>query len=328
MGKSFRYEARKAYEKSEWGILPDDQRQLVDVPKKSLADIDRSNESNNNKIREMISSYHHDEIGIVFLNAVQGDAKIIRFSDGKVMVVDCNIDEAPENIIEYLKEAGIKKIDYLVITHQHHDHFSGLKEIADNFEVNEVWTTAYRRKKSEESEETYQKYKEEYLDGVKTLKNNGATVKTPSARNDPKVDNGEYEVKVLGPSSYVQGNNEDIHEESMAIQIRHKNNSILLTGDTTNDGLERIRSNYDIHNTTILQGSHHGSDEGANPDAIKEAHPKFTIISVGKNNPHGHPHDEAMETYRKNTQRSVYRTDKGNIGFRLKSDGEILDIQQ
>jgi|GEM_PF-1919365 len=329
MGKSFRLGIRQPYEKPEWGNLPDDQQQLVDAPKKSSDEIDTSGEPNDKKIQEMISTYHPDEIGLVFLNAGQGDATIIRLPDGKVMVVDCNVDDAPENIIEYLKEAGITKIDYLVITHPHHDHVSGLKEIANNFEVKEVWTTEFRRKKSEETEESYQKYKEEYLEGIKTLKQQGAEVKSPTAKNEPRIDNGKIEVKVLGPSSYVQGDNEDIHEESLAIQIRHgKNNSILLLGDTTNHGLDRIRSNYDINNTTLLHASHHGSDEGANPDTIKEAHPKYTIIPVGKNNPHGHPHDDAMNTYRKNTQRTVYRTDHGNIGFRLNSNGDVLDIQK
>lgn len=329
MGKSDRISKRKPQIKPGWGILPDGQEQLVDAPKKSMSEIDRSDISTEEKIQDMIATYHPDEIGFVFLDAGQGDATIIRLPNGKVMVVDCNVDNAPENIIDYLKDAGIERIDYLVVTHPHHDHVSGLKEIADNFEVGEVWTTEYRRKKSEESEESYQKYKEEYLDGIKTLKRNGAIIKTPTASNDPIIDDGKVEVKILGPSAYVQGNNEDIHEESMAIQIRHEGrNDILLTGDTTNHGLDRIRSNYDISNTKILHASHHGSDQGANEEAIKTAHPEFTIIPVGKNNPHGHPHDDALDIYKKNTQRRVYRTDHGNIGFRLNSNGDVLDIQE
>ncbi|MEN6442523.1 MAG: MBL fold metallo-hydrolase [Methanoregula sp.] len=329
MGKSDRIPKRIPYTKPGWGTLPDGQEQLVDPPKKSMSEIDTSDISNEEKIQDMIATYHPDEIGFVFLDAGQGDATIIRLPNGKIMVVDCNVDNAPENIIQYLKDAGIERIDYLVVTHPHHDHMSGLKDVADNFEVVEVWTTQYHRKKSEESEENYQKYKEEYLDGIKTLKRKGAIVRTPTASNDPIVDDGKVEIKSLGPSLYVQGNNEDIHEESLAIQIRHQGKNIaFFPGDTTDHGLDRIRSNFDINDTRILHASHHGSDQGANEEAIKAMHPELTIIPVGKNNPHGHPHDDAMNTYRKNTRRRVYRTDHGNVGVRLNSNGDILDIQK
>jgi competence protein ComEC len=328
MGKSYRIPSRKPFTKPELGILPDGQQTIVDAPKKSIREIDKSSGTNKEKIQDMIATYHPDEIGVVFLNVGQGDATIIRFPDGKVMVVDCNVDNSPEDIVEYLKDAGIERIDYLVITHQHHDHTSGLKDIADNFEVGEVWTTQYRRKKSEESEESYQTHKEEYLAGINTLKRKGADIKTPTAKNEPIIEDGKIKVKVLGPSSYVQGNNEDIHEESMAIQIKFGPKSIFLPGDTTTKGIHRINSNYDLKNTTIWHAPHHGSGEGLHEDALREAKPKFTIVSVGKDNPHGHPHDEAMNRYRKYTQRKVYRTDKGNIGIRLNSKGDDLDIQE
>ncbi len=280
------------------------------------------------RIKEMVSKYHPDEIGIVYLNAGQGDATIVRLPNGKVMVIDCNTDNAPENIVDYLKKAGIKKIDYLVITHPHLDHMSGTKEIANNIKVEEVWITKYRRKEESESQESYEKYREHYIDGLKKLRSKGTKMRLHFAKNEPVIEEGKLKIRVLGPSYCSKDKNEDIHEESMALQIKFGKTSMVFTGDTPNNGLDRIRRHYDIKGTTVWHASHHGSNEGANEEAIKEANPKYTVIPVGKGNYHRHPHEEAKKIYDKYTEKRVYRTDEGNIGFRLNSEGESIDGQE
>ena len=304
-------------------------KKIKESQQRSIEQLKQIAEKNKAKrIKEMVTTSHPDEIGVVYLNAGQGDATIVRLPNGKVMVVDCNIEKSPENIVEYLKEAGIKKIDYLVITHPHYDHMSGMKEIAENFEVDEVWTTRFRRKKESESQESFEKYKKCYIDGLRTLKKNGTQIKIPSAKNAPAVEEGKLKIKVLGPSYSSQGKNKDIHEESIALQIKFGKTSMVFTGDTTNKGLDRIKDYYDIKNTTVWHASHHGSKEGANEEALKIANPKYTVIPVGKGNYHGHPHEEAKEIYKKHTEKKVYRTDEGNIGFRFNSKGESIEVQE
>jgi competence protein ComEC len=306
--------------------LPDGQKRLDDGP--DPQPWERSAKDKVEKIRQMIATTRPGELGIVCLDAGQGDATIVRLPNGKVMVVDCNVDNSPEDIVKYLKDAGIKRIDYLVITHPHYDHMSGMKEIADNFEVGEVWTTDYKRKRSEEPPESYEAYRDAYVKGLGKLERKGTTVKKPTASNDPIVKDGNLEVRVLGPSASVQGNNEDIHEESLVVQIKTGKTSVVFTGDTTNGQLDRICKYYPVKDTTLWHASHHGSNEGANEDVLRQVQPKYTVIPVGKGNPHGHPHDDAMKTYRKTTQEKVYRTDKGNIGFRFNSDGYCVEMQE
>jgi len=280
------------------------------------------------RIKEMIASSNPDEIGIVYLNAGQGDATIVRLPNGKIMVIDCNTDESPENIVQYLKKAGITKIDYLVITHPHSDHMSGTKEIADNFEVGEVWTADYTRHKSEESPESYEKYKETYVAGLKKMEREGTEIKTPSAKTDPIVKDGKLEIRILGPSKSVQGDNEDIHEESLVLQIKFGKTSFVFTGDTSNEQQDRIAEYYPVKDTTIWHASHHGSTSGANEDVMKKVKPQYTVIPVGEDNPHQHPHDDALKIYERTTKKKVYRTDNGNIGFRFNADGDSIEVQE
>jgi competence protein ComEC len=320
-------DAPLAYRKNHLIIrLPDGQKRLDEFSDRRSQKHLVKNKAE--KIRQMISSSHPGEIGVVFLNAGQGDATILRLPNGKVMVIDCNIDNSPENIVDYLKDAGIKRIDYLVITHPHYDHMSGTKEIADNFEVGEVWTTDYKRKKAEESPESYEAYKDAYVKGLNKLEKKGAKIKKPMASNNPLVKDGELEIKALGPSSYIQGNNEDIHEESLVIQIRVGKTTAVFAGDTTNSQQDRICKYYPVKGTTIWHASHHGSVEGANEEVMREVRPKYTVIPVGKGNNHGHPNKDAMNTYNKYTQKKVYRTDKGNIGFEFNSKGDGIEIQE
>lgn len=279
------------------------------------------------RIREMITTSHPDEIGVVYLNAGQGDATIVRLPNGKVMVIDCNVDNSPENIVGYLKSAEIKKIDNLVITHPHYDHMSGMKEIANNFEVGEIWKTQFKRKKELESQDSYEKYKE-YLGGLRKLVKEGTEIKMPTSKNKPFVDEEKLKIKVLGPSQSSQSKNENIHKESLVLQIKFGKTSLMFTGDTPNDELDRINDYYNIKNTTIWHASHHGSNEGANEAVLKKASPKYTVIPVGKDNDHGHPHEDAEKIYSTYTEKKVYRTDEGNIGFRLNSEGEVIDVQQ
>lgn len=310
------------------GPSPETTRKLRELRERSFEQLKRIAERNKaQRIKEMVSTCHPDELGVIFLNAGEGDATIIRFPNGEVMVVDCNIDQSPENIVEYLKKAGIKKIDYLVITHPHYDHMSGMKEIADNFEVGEVWTTKFRRKKEEESQESYEKYKESYLKGLKKLHQKGTKIRFPTAKSETYKEAGRVKIYAYGPSSAASGKDEDIHEESIAVKVKFGKAAIFFAGDTTNRGLDRIRRNYPLKDVTIWHASHHGSREGANEEALKEARPKYTVIPVGRGNYHGHPHDEAKKIYSRHTEKKVYRTDEGNTGFRFNSNGESIEIQ-
>ena len=68
----------------------------------------------------------------------------------------------------------------------------------------------------------------------------------------------------------------------------------------------------------ILKVGHHGSKTSSSKEFINEINPKYSIISVGKNNRYGHPNKEVLEIF-KNSK--IYRTDKdGSIMFKIKNN--------
>ena len=79
-----------------------------------------------------------------------------------------------------------------------------------------------------------------------------------------------------------------------------------------------ILGKYNISNIDVLKVGHHGSKTSSSEEFINEINPKYSIISVGKNNRYGHPNKEVLN----NLENSIiYRTDQaGSIMFKIKNN--------
>ena len=90
-------------------------------------------------------------------------------------------------------------------------------------------------------------------------------------------------------------------------------------GDASKKREKDILDEYDISNIDVLKVGHHGSNTSSSKEFIKKMNPKYSIISVGKNNRYGHPKDEVLETLKKS---KIYRTDiDGSIEIKLNKNG-------
>ena len=75
---------------------------------------------------------------------------------------------------------------------------------------------------------------------------------------------------------------------------------------------------YNISNIDVLKVGHHGSKTSSSEDFVKEINPKYSIISVGKNNRYGHPNKEVLDNLEDS---KIYRTDKqGSVMFKIKNN--------
>ena len=90
-------------------------------------------------------------------------------------------------------------------------------------------------------------------------------------------------------------------------------------GDAGINKEEDIINKYDIKNIDFLKVGHHGSNTSSSKDFIDKIKPRYSIISVGKNNRYGHPNEEVLSTLKSS---KIYRTDKdGTIEVRIKGSG-------
>ena len=96
------------------------------------------------------------------------------------------------------------------------------------------------------------------------------------------------------------------------------NHKFLFMGDAGIEVEEDLIKKYNLHNIDVLKVGHHGSKTSSGKNFIDEINPKYSIISVGKNNRYGHPNDNALEILENS---KIYRTDiDGSIMFKIKNN--------
>ncbi len=108
------------------------------------------------------------------------------------------------------------------------------------------------------------------------------------------------------------------NDNSIVIYTKLYNYQLLFMGDAGRKVEEKILKEYNINNIDIIKVGHHGSYTSSSSYFINNIRPKYSIISVGKNNKYGHPHKQVLDNL-KNT--SIYRTDiDGSIMFKIKNN--------
>ena len=132
---------------------------------------------------------------------------------------------------------------------------------------------------------------------------------------------GSCNVQLFCPESESPDN---LNNTSIMVKVVCGNNSFLFTGDAERyEEHDILSQGYDL-SATVLKAGHHGSDSSSSYPFLRSAMPEYVVISCGKNNEYGHPHDNALSRFRDVGART-YRTDlQGDIIF--KSDGNTITI--
>ncbi len=224
---------------------------------------------------------------ITFIDVGQGDSALIELAGNKGNIL---IDAY--NSFDYLKRKGLKRIDYLVLTHSDNDHIADFKKIYDYFDVKMI---------------VYPKYD----DGFESLIGDYPNKIMVDYTSKLLVD--DYEIDVLGPIK----RHEDKNSNSVVLKLKISNYVFLFTGDMEEEEEKDLVNMY--HNylkSDVLKVGHHGSNTSSSDMFIKYVNPKYSIISVGLNNKYGHPNKEVLDRLIKYSK--IYQTCiSGNITFNI-----------
>ena len=234
---------------------------------------------------------------LLALDVGEGDSLILK-NNSKTILIDTGRNNS-NNTINYLKSKGIRNIDYLILTHGDADHMGEALNIVNNYKVDKVIFNIG-----------------EYNDLEKELIKTLSTKKIPYYKNIKEITINNNKLTFLYTKEYDNEN-----DNSNVIYTKINNYKILLMGDAEYNKEKDIINKYNLSNVDILKVGHHGSKTSSNNDFINIINPKYSIISVGKNN-YGHPNKEVLNNLSKS---NIYRTDKdGSIMFKLSSKLEII----
>ena len=108
------------------------------------------------------------------------------------------------------------------------------------------------------------------------------------------------------------------NDNSNVIYTELNGYKFMFMGDASVTTEKEILDKYNLPNIDVLKVGHHGSKTSSSKEFINEINPKYSIISVGKNNRYGHPNKEVLDTL---NDSKIYRTDQdGSIMFKIKKD--------
>lgn len=238
-----------------------------------------------------ISPYLNSNFEVLMFEVGEADCHLIKYPYNKnTILIDTGKNEykIKNEVIPYLKSIGIKKIDYLIITHGDEDHIGGSITLINNFQVKNVVLN-----------------KGTFTDLEKELIKNLNKKKIPYQININKINLSNHTIYLLNNTKY---NNEN--DNSIITYFTYQKYKFLYMGDASITTEDNLLENYNLNNISILKVGHHGSNTSSSKDFISQINPSISLISVGENNIYHHPNKEVINNLSKSR---IYRTDINNM---------------
>ena len=257
-----------------------------------------------------------DKLHVSFLDVGQGDAILIQTPGHQNILIDGGPD--PQRInLELSKKLPFwdRTIDLMISTQPQADHITGLVEVLQRYKVKQVLEPGVSYNSS-----VYQEW-------LQLVKEKQITYNT--ARAGLELDLGEgIKIEVLNPpAELLQGTSHDVDNNGVVIKLSWGKVSFLFTADIREEAEFELIGQRANFRSTVLKVAHHGSKTSTSPQFLAVVDPGVAVISVGANNPFGHPGPEVVERLIDRLgEEKVYRTDEdGAIEFI--TDGEKLWVK-
>jgi competence protein ComEC len=264
------------------------------------------------------------------LDVGQGTAVLLRTADRHAALFDAG--PADCHLGAQLRSLGVKRLDLVVISHPHADHFAGLADALDAVEVGSFTDRVQiaRLESDVASEAAGGAEARQYLELRALLAERGCH--TALAVSGASFPFHGVAIKLWVPakplvleetlnpwgSGRSPPSGDELNAGSVVVMLELDGSRFLLPGDAEADTLEQYR----LPDTDVLVVGHHGSRGAVSTALLQRLRPGLAVISVGEGNTYGHPDAETLATLRASGN-TVLRTDRsGWVSLRTK-DGAM-----
>lgn len=246
---------------------------------------------------------------LAFLDVGQGDAIFIQSPTGTQVLIDGGINRDVLAELALVMPFFDHSLDVVIATHPDKDHIGGLPHVFERYQVAHIIDPGL-----EDTSDAYALYADR-------LKAEGATYRTAERGDVIDLGGGAY-LRVLFPDGAFAA--KDKNDASVIVQLVYGETEVLLTGDASDD-IERQLIALDAHlESDILKAGHHGSKTSTAQEFLDVVDPEYVVVSAGKDNSYGHPHDEVVERLVAASTTILVTFEEGTIVF--ESNGDVFTL--
>lgn len=254
---------------------------------------------------------------VTFLDVGEGDSAVVRAPSGLTILIDGGGEAGPQpgpgdagdNVVApALMMFGVRRLDAVVLTHPDEDHVGGLDSV-----IEEVPARLIVEPCLPVDTRAYDEFREQ-------ARRSHIPVHRARAGQMFRLGDGIM-ARVLHPgAARITGTGADPNNNSVVLRLVYQDVSFLLPGDLEREGEEVLLNSGAPLRSTVLKVAHHGSETGTSPAFLAAVEPKLAIISVGRDNPFGHPSRLTLSRLRR-AGAEIMRTDLDGA-ITVKTNGE------
>lgn len=259
--------------------------------------------------------YLDSSLYVYYLDVGQGDSsliitphlkEVILIDTGGKLSFDTKLEGdksyVSDGTLSLLRSLGINKIDYLILTHGDYDHMGDAIYLVNNIKINKVIFNCGE----------YNDLEKELMEVLEQEKINYYTCIN-------ELDINKNKIYFLNSDIYDNEN-----DNSNVTYFNFYNHNFLFMGDAGIDKEKYILDNYNLENIDFFKVGHHGSKTSSSKEFVNMINPKYSLVSVGRNNRYGHPNEEVLDILRDS---KIYRTDEnGTIKLQIKNNKVNINL--
>lgn len=263
---------------------------------------------------------------VVVLDVGQGDATVVSLPGGTAMLVDAGgiapfssvgddgepaFDVGERVVVPALRALGVSRLESVVVTHGDPDHLMGVGGVVRHLPPHSIWEGVPVPPHG----------------GLQRLADwaaqRGASWRRVQAGDVERF--GDVELRVLHPPPPDWERQRVRNEDSVVLELRLGNVSLILPGDIGREGERAILPRLEPGRVVVLKAPHHGSATSSTSELLAALRPAAVIFSCGRNNRFGHPHPAVVERYRA-IGAEIFSTAEDGAVF-VETDGTAVTIR-
>lgn len=205
-----------------------------------------------------------EEIDIYFFNVGKADSILIKSNEANILI-DTARDEKGVYIVERLKDLGIEKLDYMIITHTDKDHVGGADKILEKIETDRIYTSYINEEKKQ------------YIEMLDVA--NEKNIEIKKVELGEKIFYGDLKVEVIAPKENYFSENDN----SIVLSVTYGENKFLFAGDIEEESTKDLLKETKINDYDLLKIPHHGRKNDFIEEFLNKVNPEISIITTDNN---------------------------------------------